>query len=71
MTKIAITLAAVLLLIVAIGYFAMRFLRADDTDEFDDRPAEPSRPRGRLRILARRIRSTTSSAWADSVRRGS
>jgi hypothetical protein len=47
MTKIAISLAAVLLLIVAIGYFAMRFLRADDTDEFDDRPAEPSRPRGR------------------------
>src|ERR1700722_3468211 len=47
MTKIAISLAAVLLLIVASGYFAMRFLRADDTDEFDDRPAEPSRPRGR------------------------
>ncbi len=47
MTKIAISLAAVLLLIVAIGYFAMRFLRADDPDEFDDRPAEPSRPGGR------------------------
>jgi hypothetical protein len=48
MTKIAISLAAVLLLILAIGYFAMRFLRADDTDDFDDDlPAEPSRPRGR------------------------
>jgi hypothetical protein len=47
MTKIAISLAAVLLLIVAIGYFAMRFLRADDTDDFNDLPAEPSRPRGR------------------------
>jgi len=47
MTKIAISLAAVLLLILAIGYFAMRFLRADDTDDFDDVPAEPSRSRGR------------------------
>jgi flagellar biogenesis protein FliO len=36
MTKIAISLAAVLLLILAIGYLAMRFLRADDTDDFDD-----------------------------------
>jgi nicotinate-nucleotide--dimethylbenzimidazole phosphoribosyltransferase len=47
MTKIAISLAAVLLLILAIGYFAMRFLRADDNDDFDDLPAEPARPRGR------------------------
>jgi hypothetical protein len=47
MTKIAISLAAVLLLIAAIGYFAMRFLRADDSDDRDEAPAQRARPRGR------------------------
>ena len=40
MTQIIITLVAVVLLILVIGFFAMRYLRADDHDDFDDLPEE-------------------------------
>jgi hypothetical protein len=40
MTEIIITLVAVVLLILVIGFFAMRFLRADDSDPFEDAPDE-------------------------------
>ncbi len=47
MTQIIITLVAVVLLILVIGFFAMRYLRADDHDEFDDLPEErTTRSRG-------------------------
>ncbi len=46
MTAIMISLVAVVLLILVIGFFAMRYLRADDADEFEDMPAERGRPRG-------------------------
>ncbi|MGH3399088.1 MAG: hypothetical protein ACRDPO_30835, partial [Streptosporangiaceae bacterium] len=47
MTQIIITLVAVVLLILVIGFFAMRYLRADDHDEFDDLPEErTARSRG-------------------------
>jgi len=48
MKTIGITLAAVVLMILVIGFFAMRFLRAEDNDEFEDLPQEriPSRPGG-------------------------
>ena len=47
MTQIIITLVAVVLLILVIGFFAMRYLRAEDHDEFDDLPEErTTRSRG-------------------------
>jgi hypothetical protein len=47
MTAIVITLAAVVLLILVIGFFAMRFLRAESVDPFDeDLPDERGRSRG-------------------------
>jgi hypothetical protein len=47
MTGIFISLAAVVLLIFVIGFFAMRFLRADDAaaGDFDDLPDDRSMPR--------------------------
>jgi hypothetical protein len=42
MPKIMIVLAAVVLLILVIGFLAMRFLRPDDSDPFEDAPAEPA-----------------------------
>ncbi len=47
MTGIFISLVAVVLLIVVIGFFAMRFLRADDAaaGDFDDLPDDRSMPR--------------------------
>ena len=47
MTQIIITLAAVVLLILVIGFFAMRYLRAEGHDDFDDLPEErTTRSRG-------------------------
>ncbi|MGH3276178.1 MAG: hypothetical protein ACRDNZ_17865 [Streptosporangiaceae bacterium] len=48
MTEIMISLGAVVLLILVIGFFAMRFLRGDDTDEFDEVNEPPAR-RGQSR----------------------
>jgi hypothetical protein len=45
MPKIMIVLAAVVLLILVIGFLAMRFLRPDDSDPFEDLPAEPTSAR--------------------------
>jgi hypothetical protein len=59
MTAIIITLVAVVLLILVIGYFAMRFLRAEDQDPFEDQPSDLDR-----------LRSADDSAhdWRDSDR---
>jgi hypothetical protein len=46
MTAIIITLVAVVLLILVIGFFAMRFLRAEDQDPFEDQPSDLDRLRG-------------------------
>jgi len=49
MTAIMITLAAVVLLILTIGFFARRFLRAEGSDPFleeDDAPTGRGRSRG-------------------------
>jgi len=42
-TKILFGLIAVVVLIVIIGGAALHFLRADDSDTFDDMPGEPSK----------------------------
>jgi hypothetical protein len=44
-TKILFGLIAVVVLIVIIGGAALHFLRADDSDTFDDMPGEPSKNR--------------------------
>ena len=41
---ILISLAAVVVTIVIIAWAALRFLRADDADPFDEIPDEPRRP---------------------------
>ncbi|HEY5359412.1 MAG TPA: hypothetical protein VIJ82_17325, partial [Streptosporangiaceae bacterium] len=45
MTEIMILLVVVVLLILAIGFFVMRFLRADSHDPFLDAPDDHRRPR--------------------------
>jgi hypothetical protein len=46
MPEIMISLVAVVLLILVIGFFAMRYLRADDSDPFEDLPGDRGRSRG-------------------------
>ena len=45
MTEIVILLMAVVLLILGIGFFVMRFVRADANDPFDEAPDDHRRPR--------------------------
>src|ERR1700735_2688865 len=47
MTEILISLVAVVLLILVIGFFAMRFLRADEHEDTADQPARQRAPRQR------------------------
>src|SRR5215472_14984054 len=84
MIKIVIFLVAVVLVILLIGFFAMRFLRADDdTEEFEDQPAERVRPAAALRgrpAAAQRGRAGAAvpaaapvpgdPGWRDDGRRG-
>src|SRR5450755_4344612 len=45
MTEIMILLAAVVLIILVVGFFAIKFLRADANDPFEDAPDDHRRPR--------------------------
>jgi hypothetical protein len=68
MIKIIISLVAVVLFILVIGFFAMRFLRADDdTEEFEDQPAERGRSGAAVPAAAP---VPADQGWRDDGRRG-